>query len=58
MKLTFNVIDILDLVIDEVLGREQLEQIHSELYDARRSDKYETLFNSDEFMNSLSSQLR
>lgn len=57
MELTFNLIDIIDMVIDEVLGYEQLEQINHELYINRRSDKYEMLFNSDEFMNSLSKQL-
>lgn len=57
MNLHFNNQTIIDLVLDHVLGYEQLKTIVNEMYEHRRSDKYSELFESDEFMNELTSQL-
>ena len=57
MKLTFNLEDIFDLVVDEILGPQQLEEIANELYKDRRGGPMVGLYMNEEFMASLQSQL-
>lgn len=57
MKLTFNAIDIFDMVVDEVLGPQQLEEIANQMYLQRRGGELAHLWQSEEFTTSLASQL-
>lgn len=58
MNLHFNNQTIIDLVLDHVLGYDQLKTIVDEMYEHRRSDKYEELFASEEFMDELAAQIK
>lgn len=57
MKLTFNAETILDLVLDEILGQEQLKEIANQLYADRRGGELADLWASDEFIHSLQEQI-
>jgi len=57
MKLTFNAIDIFDMVVDEVLAPSQLEEIATQLYADKRGGELAHLWQSEEFMYSLNFQL-
>ncbi len=57
MKLTFNAIDIFDMVVDEVLSSPQLWEIYKQLMKDRRGGELAHLWESEEFMNSLITQL-
>lgn len=57
MQLTFNAIDIFDMVVDEVLGTEQLKEIAAQLYADKRGGELAHLWQSEEFMYSLNAQL-
>jgi len=57
MKLTFNAIDIFDMVVDEVLAPAQLQEIADQLYKDRRGGELVDLWANSEFCLSLSVQL-
>lgn len=57
MKLTFNAIDIFDMVVDEILGPDQLKEIAEQLYADKRGGELAHLWQSAEFMYSLNYQL-
>lgn len=57
MQITFNSADIFDLVIDEVLGPDQIKEIANQLYADKRGGELVDLWNSEEFLESLSNQL-
>ena len=57
MKLTFNAIEIFDMVVDEILAKPQLKEIANQLYADRRGGELAHLWESDEFINSLNAQL-
>lgn len=57
MKLTFNAIDIFDMVVDEVLAPSQLEEIANAMYLQRRGGELAHLWQSEEFTKSLAAQL-
>jgi hypothetical protein len=57
MKLTFNSIDIFDMVVDEQLGPQQLEEIANAMYLQRRGGELSHLWESQEFTQSLAAQL-
>lgn len=57
MKLTFNAIDIFDMVVDEVLAPAQLEEIANAMYLQRRGGELAHLWESEEFTKSLAAQL-
>jgi len=57
MKLTFNSIDIFDMVVDEVLADPQLWEIYNKLLADRRGGELAHLWESEEFITSLLTQL-
>lgn len=57
MQLTFNSIDIFDMVVDEVLAAPQLKEIAQQLYKDKRGGELAHLWQSQEFMYSLNAQL-
>jgi len=57
MKLTFNAIDIFDMVVDEILAPAQLEEIANAMYIQRRGGELAHLWQSEEFTQSLAAQL-
>ena len=57
MQLTFNSIDIFDMVVDEQLSKVQLKQIADQMYIQRRGGELSHLWESEEFIQSLAAQL-
>jgi len=57
MKLTFNAIDIFDMVVDEILAPSQLEEIATQLYADKRGGELAHLWQSEEFIVSLEKQI-
>ena len=57
MQLTFNAIDIFDMVVDEQLSKTQLKQIADQMYLQRRGGELSHLWESEEFIQSLAAQL-
>lgn len=57
MQLTFNSIDIFDMVVDEVLTKPQLQEIADQLYKDRRGGELVDLWANNEFCLSLAVQL-
>ena len=57
MELTFNAADIFDMVVDEQLGKTQLQQIADRLYADKRGGLLAHLWSSEEFLNALNKQL-
>ena len=57
MQLTFNAIDIFDMVVDEVLAPSQLKEVAQQLYKDKRGGELAHLWESEEFMYSLNAQL-
>jgi len=58
ISLEFKLVDIFDMVIDEVLGKDQLNQIALTLLSNKSDADANLLIDSAEFMKSLRDQLR
>lgn len=57
MELTFNAVDIFDMVVDEQLTKPHLQAIADRLYADKRGGLLAHLWSSEEFLNSLNKQL-
>lgn len=58
ISLDFKLVDIFDMVIDETLGKDQLNQIALSLLDNKSNTHAKLLIDNAEFMQSLRDQLR
>lgn len=58
ISLDFKLVDIFDMVIDEVLGTDQLNQIALTLLNNKSDSDVNLLIDNAEFMQSLRDQLR
>lgn len=58
ISLDFKLVDIFDMVVDEVLGKDQLNQIALTLLNNKSDAHANLLIDNAEFMQSLRDQLR
>lgn len=58
ISLEFSLVDIFDMVVDEVLTKNQLDQIALTLINNENDEDVKLLIDNNEFMNSLRDQLR
>ena len=57
MELTFNAVDIFDMVVDGILSQPHLKAIADRLYADKRGGLLAHLWESEEFLTSLNEQL-
>lgn len=58
ISLQFSLVDIFDMVVDEVLTKNQLDQIALTLINNENDEDVKLLIDNNEFMNSFRDQLR